>query len=229
MKQLKKCLLALSLCVFITYSAVSQTNEIRITFIGNCGLHLTDGTTNIYTDFPYKSGAHNYMEFDESEMDKIKENSIFIFTHKHSDHYSAKNMRKVLKEKGGEKYGAWNIEELKALSNSIPDFKVEAFKTKHSWSMNHYSYLITWHGKKIYLSGDTESAETIATVEDIDWAFVPYWIMTDAKEKDIELDAKMFGIYHLAAVQVPSAKENWAAIEDIHPVTEQGEVISIKY
>lgn len=67
-----------------------QTNEIKIKFIGNCGLYLTDGNANLYIDFPYKSGAHNYMEYDKSELDSIKEKATFIFTHKHADHYSQK-------------------------------------------------------------------------------------------------------------------------------------------
>ena len=45
----------------------AQGKEIRIKFIGNCGLYMTDGETNIYSDFPYKSGAFNYMEFDAWE------------------------------------------------------------------------------------------------------------------------------------------------------------------
>ena len=51
---------------------------------------MTDGNLNVYTDFPYKSGTYNYMEFDSSELDSIKDNSIFIYTHKHADHYSKK-------------------------------------------------------------------------------------------------------------------------------------------
>ena len=46
---------------FIADIGFAQSNEIRIEFMGNCGLYMTDGTTNIYTDFPYKSGAYNYM------------------------------------------------------------------------------------------------------------------------------------------------------------------------
>ncbi|MBC8882919.1 hypothetical protein H9X57_04590 [Flavobacterium piscinae] len=65
----------------------------------------------------------------------------------------------------------------------IEDFKIESFKTKHRFTFKHYSYLITWHGKRIFLSGDTESADLISTVKNINWAFVPYWIMLDAKEK----------------------------------------------
>lgn len=190
---------------------------------------MTDGTTNIYTDFPYKSGAHNYMEFNKNELDSIKNDSYFIFTHKHSDHYSKKNIKKVIKEKNGTEYGSWNIKELENLGKSIPNFSIKAFKTKHKFSLNHYSYLITWHNKNIFISGDTESAETIGTMENIDWAFIPYWILLDAKENKIDIDTKMYGIYHLASVQIPSAKENWDGIEDIHPLTEQGEVIIIKY
>ncbi|WP_340156532.1 hypothetical protein [uncultured Winogradskyella sp.] len=217
----------LTFCLFTTIG-FSQSKEIKIEFLGNCGLYLTDGTTNIYTDFPYKSGGHGYMEFDESELDSIKENSIFIFTHKHSDHYSDKNIKKVIKEKGGKKYGSWNIEELKNLEKSVPNFSIQVFKTKHKWSSKHYSYLITWHNKKIFLSGDTESAETIGTIKNIDWAFVPYWILLDAKENDIKIDSKMFGVYHLATVQIPSAKENYEEIENIKPIIIQGEIITIE-
>jgi hypothetical protein len=212
----------------ITTLGFSQSEEIKIEFLGNCGLYLTDGKTNIYTDFPYKSGAHGYMEFDESELDSIKENSIFIFTHKHSDHYSDKNIKKVIKEKGGKKYGSWNIDELKNLEKSVPNFSIQVFKTKHKWSAKHYSYLITWHNKRIFLSGDTESAETIGTIKNIDWTFVPYWILLDAKENDIKIDSKMFGVYHLATVQIPSAKENYDEIDNIKPMVEQGEKITIE-
>ncbi|WP_033958914.1 MBL fold metallo-hydrolase [Psychroserpens jangbogonensis] len=221
--------LPIIILLFITSFGFSQSKEIKIKFIGNCGLYLTDGTTNIYADFPYKSGAHNYMEFKKSELDSIKNDSFFIFTHKHSDHYSKKNIKKVIKEKKGTEYGSWNITELENLENLIPDFSIKAFKTKHKFSLNHFSYLITWHNKNIFISGDTESAETIGTIENIDWAFIPYWILLDAKENKIKIDSKMYGIYHLASVQIPSAKKNWDDIEDIHPLTEQGEVIKIKY
>ena len=159
--------------VIISNIAIGQSNEITIRFIGNCGLHMTDGTTDIYTDFPYVSGFNQYMEYDDSELDDIKENSFFIFTHNHPDHYSKKRMKRILKEKNGMKYGNWNISELEDLGRSISDFQIQAFKTRHFLSRRHYSYLITWHGKKIFLSGDTEHPETIAKIKDMDWAFMP--------------------------------------------------------
>lgn len=211
--------------VFAAHIGFAQGKEISIKFIGNCGLYMTDGETNVYSDFPYKSGAFNYMEFDDAELDSVKENSIFIFTHKHPDHYSSKNMKRVLREKNGQKYGSWNIKELEQLGNTIPNFSVQAFKTKHRFSFKHYSYLITWHGKKIFLSGDTESAEIIGNISGIDWAFVPYWVVLDANEKNIKIDAKRRGLYHL----YPNQKMTGKIPEDMILLQNQNEIISIPY
>ncbi|MFT6166213.1 MAG: hypothetical protein ACJAV5_000098 [Vicingaceae bacterium] len=187
----------ISALIFTSNLGLSQSNEIKIKFISNCGLLITDGTTNIYSDFPYRSGAFIYDKFDSSELDSIKENSIFIFTHKHGDHYSKKNMRSILKNKGGKKYGKWNIVELENLSNTIPDFKIKSFKNKHKFSFAHYSYLITWHGKKIYLSGDTESTSTIQQIKSMDWAFIPGWLLKSIFRNNIEIDTKMIDLYHI--------------------------------
>lgn len=173
-----------------------QSNEIKVKFIGNCGLYLTDGNSNLYIDFPYKSGAHNYMEYDKSEIDSIKPNPIFIFTHKHADHYS----KKLLKKFKGDKYGPWNISEIGNIASKIPDFSIQAFKTQHKVfgiSFEHYSYLITWHKKRIFISGDTESAETLKSISNIDWLFAPVWLLMDAKKQNIKIDAKKIGLYHI--------------------------------
>ncbi|WP_159038506.1 MBL fold metallo-hydrolase [Brumimicrobium mesophilum] len=211
--------------MIFSFTGIAQSNEIKIKFIGNCGLHMTDGELNIYSDFPYKSGAFGYMKFDDSEIDSIRENSIFIFTHKHADHYSGKNMRKTLRSKGGKKYGPWNIKKLKQFAESTHDFEIETFKTKHRFSFNHYSYLITWHGKKIFLSGDTESAETIGEIKNMDMAFLPSWIYIDAKEKGIKIDAKKIGLYHL----YPNEKITGDIPEKITILQNQKTIIPILY
>jgi hypothetical protein len=178
---------------------LSQTNEIKIRYIGNCGLHLTDGTTNIYTDFPYKSGAHHYATYPDSELDSLAKNAYFIFTHKHFDHYMGRQINKVLKPINGKEFGSWNIDQLKKLGNNIPDFSIEVFKTKHIYSIVHYSYLITWHGKKIFLSGDTENADVILRMSNLDWAFIPAWLIFDIQKKSTEMlsNTKKIGIYHI--------------------------------
>lgn len=215
------------LLIIISNIGFSQSNEISIKFIGNCGLYMTDGTTHIYTDFPYKSGAHGYMEFDSTELDSIKHHSIFIFTHKHSDHYSKKNLRKILKEKKGQTFGPWNIPELEKLGDSLLGFNIQAFKTEHKVfgiSFKHYSYLLTWHHKKIYLSGDTESATTIEKITNLDWAFVPAWLVADANDKNIKIDAEKIGIYHIG----PKDNVNISG-EKVLMLKKQGMVITIPY
>ena len=211
---------------------VAKKESIQIEFKGNCGLHLSDGDSDIYIDFPYKSGAFGYMEFDSSELDQIKEDAIFIFTHKHADHYSKKNLKSVMKKKGGRAFGVSNISELEEVSSLVEEFEIRAFKTKHTFfgvPFRHYSYLITWHGKRIFLSGDTTNPETIGEVKDIDWGFVPYWILLNAKEGNIAIDAERLGVYHLYPQQIPSAKEAWDEVDHIRPMVEQGEKIEIEF
>ncbi len=217
----------LIIIIFVSNFGFSQSNEIKVKFIGNCGLYMTDGKSNFYIDFPYKSGAHNYMEYDKSEIDSIKDNAIFIFTHRHADHYS----NKLLKKLTGQKFDPWNIEELEKLGESIPDFDIQAFKTQHKVfgvSFKHYSYLITWHGKKIYISGDTENSDTFALQKDIEWAFVPAWLFTDAVQKGVNVYdiSEMYAIYHIGPNDQITNDENNPQIKLLD---KQGEIITIPY
>lgn len=225
MKTLIKLISVLTL-IIVSIAANAQTNEIKIRFIGNCGLSMTDGYSTVYIDFPYKSGAHNYMKYDLAELDSIKSHPVFIFTHKHSDHFSGGLVRKLAKRLGGQIYTPWNVKKLLQTGGNIKSFKIEAFKTKHRFSVNHYSYLITWHNKRIFISGDTGDSETYASLKDIDWAFVPVWLLTDAKEKGINRGdvSKMFAIYHIGP-------GNHITTEDtkIELLDKQGKIITIPY
>lgn len=224
-------ILFIVICTFTVHLGHAQSKEIKIEFLGNCGLYLTDGETNIYTDFPYKSGAYGYMEFEESELDRIKENAIFIFTHKHADHYSKKNLKRVMKEKGGKKYGVSNIADLEELNETLDGFEIKPFQTKHTFfgiNFRHYSYLIRWHGKKIYLSGDTTNPETIGSIKDIDLAFIPYWIYENAREQNMVIDAKEMAIYHLYPSEAGPAEKFFKNKKNEYPFTQQGEIIRIE-
>lgn len=159
---------------------------------------MTDGDLNIYFDFPYKSGAFGYTVYNAAELDSIPENSIFLFTHKHGDHYS----RKLLKPYKDEVYGSWKLSKKEGQGGKIIDdpehsFSVSAFKNKHRFSFNHCSYLIHWHGKIIFVAGDAESPETIAKMKAMDWAFVPEWVLYYAKQQKVDVDADKIGVYHM--------------------------------
>lgn len=208
--------------LFLSTSSYAQTDSISIRFISNCGLHISDGTADIYVDFPYRSGAFNYSEFDASEIDAIQDSSILLFTHTHGDHYSRKNVRRVVNEKNAVRYGKWNIDELTNLENELSDFSIKAIKNKHQFSFSHFSYLITWHGKRIFLAGDAESTASVLNETNLDWAFIPIWILMSVMEEEATIDSKMIGIYHVG----PNDD-----IDIIHPTIKvfdvQGEVVQI--
>lgn len=203
----------------------AQSKEITIRFIGNCGMQLSDGISNIYTDFPYVSGFNQYMEYKDSELIDIKDSSIFIFTHKHPEHYSKKRMKQVLKEKGGSKYGSWDIAQLESLNKIIPNFRIQAYKTPHFLSRKHYSYLIEWHGKRIFLSGDTKHNETIVSINNIDWVFMPAWMVREAfMDNKLKVDSKMFAVYHIGLKDdIRISGERFIMLK------KQGELISLPY
>jgi len=211
-----------------SFSLSNAQNSIKVKFIGNCGLHLTDGLTNIYVDFPYVSGAYGYMKYNPLQIDSIKNNAIFLFTHKHKDHYSKKIVKSILKNKSGKSFTQWKSRKLVKHFESFPNITIEVFKTKHRFSLRHKSYLITWNGKRIYLSGDTEDSITIGSIQNIDWAFLPPWILDDAKEKNIKIDANKIGLYHLYPSEIESAIEEWGQTKSIIPLTKQGDIIRIQ-
>lgn len=210
---------------FITSNTVlSQSHEIKIKFIGNCALYMTDGENNLYIDFPYKSGAHNYMQYDKQEIDNIRNNAIFIFTHKHSDHYS----KKILKNLTGKIIYPGNINELKSKKNIISNFDIKAFKTSHKVfgiPFRHYSYLITWHNKKIYISGDTGDLKDLREIKNIDWAFLNPWIYENSKSEMFKIDTKNLAIYHL----YPNQNFNVKNSDNFILLREQGKIINIPY
>lgn len=207
--------------VFSLNSGYSQSGEIRIRFIGNCGLYLTDGDLNVYVDFPYKSGAHKYMKYDASELDSIQDGAIFLFTHRHTDHYS----RKLVKQLTGKIYGNWNAKQLSELNDSAKAFSVKAIRTSHKFTGKHYSYVITWHGKNIYMSGDTGNTDAIRELKNIDWAFLNPWIFMNAKSENITMDTKMTGLYHL----YPTQKIEGEIPDNLLILKQPNQMISIPY
>ncbi|AEA43006.1 MBL fold metallo-hydrolase [Fluviicola taffensis] len=223
--KLKFILLNFALILFFNFG-YSQTNAITVRFIGNCGLYMTDGTSNIYLDFPYKSGAHHYMEYNLAELDSVKNHPVFIYTHRHSDHFSGRLVRKLSKKLDGQIFTPKNAESLKKLNTQLTDFTIETIHTKHRFSFNHYSYVITWHGKKIFISGDTENSEILAPLKDFDWAFVPAWLIRDAGEKGIKLQdvSKLFAIYHIGPRDKITSDNPKIKLLD-----KQGELITISY
>ncbi len=170
--------------------------------LGNCGLYMTDGRVNLYVDFPYKSGAHKYMTYKPELLDSLQANSVFLFTHGHSDHYS----RKLFKRTKQKLYAPWPVKimmakkriyKLAELNNRFSDFSITEYKTKHGFSLKHCSYLIEWNNKRIFISGDAHLSDTLVSLKNLDLVFAAPWVLYDAMDRNLKIDDKKIIVYHL--------------------------------
>lgn len=195
-----KAFLLLTLSLVTVYS-YPQPKEIDITFLGNCGFFLTDGKINLYIDFPYKSGAYNYMTYDQELLDSIHADAIFLYSHGHADHYN----KKLFKKTNQKLYAPWPVTlylsgkrkyQLKELNDSLPDFHLVEYKTKHRFSFKNCSYVIEWDGKRIFISGDAETADTLCAMKNLDLVIAPYWVIMDASTRNLKIDTRKIIICH---------------------------------
>jgi len=196
-----KLYLTAALSIISIFSLAQQIGKIEVTFIGNCGFFMSDGNLNLYVDFPYKSGAYSCMAYDSGHLDSIRDHSIFLFTHGHADHYN----RKLFRQTHQKLYAPYPVRlwlsakrkyTLQELNDSMPNFQITEFVTKHKYSLKHYSYLVTWNNKRIFLSGDTETADRLCTMHDLDLVIAPTWAIQDANSRDLKIDTKKIIICH---------------------------------
>jgi L-ascorbate metabolism protein UlaG (beta-lactamase superfamily) len=198
--KVRQLILTAAFCI-ISIVSFAQAGKIDITFIGNCGFFMTDGNIKLYVDFPYKSGAYGYMTYDSRVLDSIREHSIFLFTHGHADHYN----RKLFRMTHQKLYAPYPVKvwlsakrkcTLKELNASMPNFQITEFQTKHRLSLKHYSYLIVWNNIRIYLSGDTETADKLCEMKNLDLVIAPTWVIHDARNRDLKIDTKKILLCH---------------------------------
>ena len=176
----------------------SEPAPLKATFIGNMAFSITDGPTTLYTDFPYESGAFGYMSYDFGSVPKA-ENALCLITHGHRDHFDAALFSKMNAR----------VIAPPALSKTLPPDRVipfapkmeyrgiviEAFRTPHG-DIDHDSYLVTWHGLRVYFTGDTDSAEALLAAKNLDYAFVSPWLLATVGKAKARIDARHVVVYH---------------------------------
>ena len=200
MKYSFKSLCAVIFVIAISVSSSAQSQELSFRFIGNMAFEITDGKTVLYTDFPYTSGSFGYMAYESSEVKPV-ENALCLITHPHADHWNADLFSKMnaaliappetLKKVNSEKKIPFsNVMEYK-------DLRIEAFSTPHAGE--HYSYIVTWHGLRLFFSGDTEDPWLLLASKELDVAFVSPWLLSSVKEQGKTIDARKVVVYHHAA------------------------------
>lgn len=180
-------------------AAAAAAGELKITFIGNEAFHITDGKTTLLSDFPYKSGAFGYMKYELEQVPPIVD-GVCLITHFHTDHFD----RSVFEGHD------WSIIAppgvLKGLTTQrkIPirpvltfkDLTIQSDPTPHKFAPEHYSYLVSWHGKRLYFVGDTETPAYILPLKNIDVLFITPWLIRTIERQDLRLDAKTLVVYH---------------------------------
>ena len=178
---------------------------LTLTFIGNEAVQITDGSTTLVSDFPYRSGYSGYMTYDFGTVappGKV----LCLITHRHPDHFEpsllAKTSWQVMAP--GEPLGPVESPRALPLGQSFGPIQIEPQRTPHA-RLEHYSYRVTWGGRRFYFVGDTESPDALLDERGLDIAFVTPWLYRAAVRTGRTIDAKKIVIYHQqSGEQVPT-------------------------
>lgn len=171
--------------------------SLRATFIGNMGVHLTDGKVAVLTDFPYESGAFGYMGWSEGAVPRGP-SPLCLFTHSHRDHFEAAPARKYC----GALLGPKDVEKAAGVPalTIAPEVTWEGITfhpvaTPHR-GLEHYSYLVEWGGKRLWFTGDTEEIDALVAAKNLDAAFVSPWLLDRVRSEGLRIDARKVIVYH---------------------------------
>jgi L-ascorbate metabolism protein UlaG (beta-lactamase superfamily) len=170
-------------------------------FIGNMAWSITDGAFTLMTDFPYASGAvRGYMTYDAAaEVKSPTAATLSLITHRHGDHWSptwfARTDWKIVAPP--DVTATLPPDRVVAVSPRFPHgpLRIDVIETPHA-RIGHYSYVVTWHGRRLYFSGDTESPGHLIALRDLDVAFVSPWLYRAVLKSGARAAAQRVVIYH---------------------------------
>jgi L-ascorbate metabolism protein UlaG (beta-lactamase superfamily) len=214
----------IALVVAAALIALTQRPPLEARFIGNMALAISDGTVTLMSDFPYQPGYSRYMTYPSAEIRSSTAETLSLITHRHADHWD----RGLFEQTTWRIAGPADVVSTVPASRVVPlapgaafgAMRIEAIETPHA-SIGHYSYVVTWHGRRLYFSGDTEDAGHLSRVPNLDVAFISPWLFQSARRRAQSIDARRIVIYHHAAGEtVPECAAGCL-------VPRQGETIAI--
>ena len=195
--------------VLVPLSA-AEPHRLEVRFIGNMAFSITDGKTTLLTDFPYRSGAFGYMTYDVPAA-AVPPGSLCLVTHGHLDHFDPSLFQKLDAALIAPPSTAATVETKRPMAlapkMSYRDIRIEAFRTPHG-DVEHYSYLVIWHGLRLYFTGDTDSAEQLLAMRDLDVAFVSPWLIEAVATRKGHIDSRLLVAYHHRAGETVAALQN---------------------
>lgn len=196
----------MSVCLLVAFAQPRPALEAR--FIGNMAYAISDGATTLFTDFPYESGYSVYMEYDPREIRSSTAESIALITHRHRDHWDGPLFGRTTWKAVGPADAVGSLDPARVV-RALPvpaartsvvagGITIDALPTPHA-SVGHYSYLVTWHGRRLYFTGDTDDPAQLVEMRNLDVAFVSPWLYTRAQTRGQRIDARRVVIYHQTA------------------------------
>lgn len=181
-------------------SPLVRPEDLRIQFIGNEAMLITDGKTTLLSDYPYRSGYSIYMEYDSAKV-RPEGDVLCLITHGHGDHFEPDLFAKTNWKIVAPNDVASKVDPSRIVgagrTRTFKDIKIEVIETPHA-RIDHYSYVVTWHGKRLFFAGDTESTDALVAERKIDVAFVTPWLLQSVQEFGKKIDAATILIYHQA-------------------------------
>lgn len=222
---------AFVLALTLTPAGAVQTptaaaSPLTATFIGNEAWHITDGDYTLLTDFPYQGGYSRYMTWEWSGVPKVKDPAklLIVTTHQHRDHFAAELFSRL---NPAGVIGPATVRAAAPAKGIIPSadarfgpIRVQAITTPHA-DLEHYSYVIEWHGVRVYLPGDTEEAKSLIEAKNLDVAFVTPWMLRAAERAGAAIDARRVIVVHHEAGETVATYQG-------STVPRQGEVIALR-
>ena len=189
----------IAVLVFLTMAtAVGAGESLSVRFIGNEAFEISDGETTLLTDFPYLSGAYGYMSYDDEEL-RPRENALCLFTHRHGDHFAPEKLEKIGCTVAGPEEVTGKVKTVPVLELGdeleFGGIVIRPVRSPHG-DVEHYSYIVKWHGVKMFFAGDTTDAAVIGYQGRIDVLFISPWIMRNMTRARIPMGTKKTVIYH---------------------------------
>ena len=197
--------LALAFAALAQPAPAQSPPALEARFIGNMAFAITDGTLTLFSDFPYQSGYSVYMKYDAREIRSSTPQSISLITHRHGDHwdrglFERTGWRVIAPE---DALGGVTPERIvravpvkpAASTFTVGPLTVNALPTPHA-NIGHYSYLVSWHGRRLYFTGDTDDADQLLAMQALDVAFVSPWLYQRTLRAGRRIDARRIVMYH---------------------------------
>jgi Beta-lactamase superfamily domain len=184
--------------LFLASAVPSRAETLRARFLGNEAFEIGDGQTTLLTDFPYRSGAFGYMEYDPGELRK-RPRSICLITHAHADHFEPSLAERIGCRVVGPPSVVLRVPREKAVAADrtvrLFGLAITPVRTAHG-HVEHLSYLVEWKGLRLYFAGDTESAAELRRHGSLDALFVSPWLLQSALSADALPGSARVIVYH---------------------------------